>query len=147
MGLREIRKNRNLTQRELAQRSRVNFRSLQDYEQDRMPLEKAAAITVLDSFLQKTLTGNLAVLTDMLYALVLILLVIYNNAPALKNFREKWNIKTLLSKLKKHDPSKVSDDEAKWDRVPTKIMVDEVLSVDIQVQSPYTPDKRQKEDK
>ena len=107
----------------------------------------AAAITVLDSELQKNLTGDLAVLKNLLYALILILLVIYNNAPALKNFREKWSIKNLLSKLKKTDPTPAKDDEAKWDRVPTKIMVDEVLSVDVQVNSPYTPDKAKKEEK
>ncbi len=110
-------------------------------------LVAAAAITVLDSELQKNLTGDLAVLKNLLYALILILLVIYNNAPALKNFREKWSLKNLLSKLKKSDPGKVADDEAKWDRVPTKIMVDEVLSVDVQVSSPYTPDKAEKEEK
>lgn len=107
----------------------------------------AAAITVLDSELQKNLTGDLAVLKNLLYALILILLVIYNNAPALKSFREKWSVKNLLKKLKKADPAKVADDEAKWDRVPTKIMVDEVLSVDVQVSSPYTPDKAKKEGK
>ena len=42
MGLREIRKNRNLTQRELAQRSGVNFRSLQDYEQGHKKLASAS---------------------------------------------------------------------------------------------------------
>lgn len=41
MGLREIRKKRNLTQRELAQRSGVNFRSLQDYEQGHKRLTSA----------------------------------------------------------------------------------------------------------
>ena len=107
----------------------------------------AAAITILDSELQKNLTGDLAVLKNLLYALILILLVIYNNAPALKNFREKWSIKNLISKLKKTDPAKPRDDEAQWDRVPTKIMVDEVLSVDVQVTSPYTPDKAKKEEK
>ena len=107
----------------------------------------AAAITVLDSELQKNLTGDLAVLKNLLYALILIVLVIYNNAPALKNFREKWSIKNLVSKLKKADPAHAKDDEAKWDRVPTKIMVDEVLSVDVQVSSPYTPDKAKKEGK
>jgi hypothetical protein len=109
-------------------------------------LVAAAAITVLDSELQKNLTGDLAVLRGLLYALVMILLVIYRNAPALKGFRERWNLRNFVTKLQKHDPSKVHDDEAKWDRVPTKIMVDEVLSVDIQTKSPYTPDKRQKEE-
>jgi len=81
-----------------------------------------------------------------MYALVMILLVIYRNAPALKAFREKWSINNLLSKISRHDPAKIHDDEAKWDRVPTKIMVDEVLSVDIQSKSPYDPDTRWKED-
>ena len=48
--------------------------------------------------------------------------------------------------FKKNNPSNITDDEAKWDRVPTKIMMDEVLSVDLQVSSTYTPDKSQKED-
>ena len=107
----------------------------------------ATAVVVLDTFLQKQLTGNMAVLKDMLYALVLIGLIVYRNAPALKNFREKVSIKNLLQKMSRHNPAKVHDDEAKWDRVPTKIMVDEVLSVDIQPQSPYTPDKEWKEEK
>ena len=106
----------------------------------------ATAVVVLDTFLQKQLTGNLAVLKDMLYALVLIGLIVYRNAPALKNFREKFSVKNLLHRLSKHNPAKVRDDEANWDRVPTKIMVDEVLSVDIQPQSPYTPDKQWKEE-
>lgn len=106
----------------------------------------ATAVVLLDTFLQKQLTGNMAVLKDMLYALILIGLIVYRNAPALKNFREKWSLKKLFSKMKKHDPARIKDDEAQWDRVPTKIMVDEVLSVDIQLSSPYTPDKPQKED-
>lgn len=106
----------------------------------------ATAVVILDTFLQKQLTGNMAVLKDMLYALILIGLIVYRNAPALKVFREKVSFKNLLKKVREHDPAKIHDDEANWDRVPTKIMVDEVLSVDVQVSSPYTPDKRQKED-
>lgn len=106
----------------------------------------AVLITYLNEQLQIVLTGDLAILRGLMYALVMILLVIYRNAPALKGFREKWNLKNLVLKLRKHDPSKIHDDEAKWDRVPTKIMVDEVLSVDIQSTSPYTPDKRRKEE-
>lgn len=105
----------------------------------------ATLITILDTKLQTILTGNLAVLQDLFYALVLIILVIYNNAPALKSFREKYNLKSIFAKfkVKKSDPSKIHDDEAKWDRVPTKIDMDEVLSVDLQVNSPYTPDKEE----
>ena len=108
----------------------------------------ATLITFLDVKLQTILTGNLAVLQDLFYALILIVLVIYNNAPALKGFREKYNLKKLLSfKAAKHNPSHIKDDEAKWDRVPTKIEMNEVLSVDLQVSSPYKPDSAKKEDK
>ena len=107
----------------------------------------AALITFLDMELQTILTGNLAVLQDLIYALILIVLVIYNNAPALKNFREKHNLKVFINRFKANNPSKHRDDEAKWDRVPTKIKMDEVLSVDFQVDSPYTPDKPGKEEK
>ena len=47
MGLREIRKSRKLTQRELAQRSGVNFRSLQDYEQGHKKLTSASGDILL----------------------------------------------------------------------------------------------------
>lgn len=109
-------------------------------------LISAVLITYLNEELQIVLTGDLAVLRGLMYALVMILLVIYRNAPGLKAFREKWSVKNLLAKWKKHDPSKIHDDEHSWDRVPTKIMVDEVLSVDIQPKSPYTPDKTWKEE-
>lgn len=107
----------------------------------------AALITFLDVELQTILTGNLAVLQDLIYALILIVIVIYNNAPKLKNFREKHNLKAFINRFKPLVPSKHRDDEAKWDRVPTKIKMDEVLSVDFQVDSPYTPDKPEKEEK
>ncbi len=103
----------------------------------------ATLITYLDNTLQTVLTGDLAVLQDLLYALILIVIVIYNNAPALKGFRERMNIRNLL-KSKKVDPAHQHDDEAKWDRVPTKIEMNEVLSVDVQPQmSTVDPDKRE----
>lgn len=45
--LKEYRKRAGLTQPELAERVGISHRTLQDYEQGRKPLEKAAAITVL----------------------------------------------------------------------------------------------------
>lgn len=45
--LKEHRKHAGLTQPELAERVGISHRTLQDYEQGRKPLEKAAAITVL----------------------------------------------------------------------------------------------------
>lgn len=105
----------------------------------------ATLITFLDIKLQTILTGNLAVLQDFIYAIVLILIVIYNNAPGLKNFREKYNLQNLINKIAKgmQNPAKRRDDEAKWHRVPTKIEIDEVLSTKIQ-RDPTTsikPDK------
>ena len=109
----------------------------------------ASLITFLQVQLASILTGDLAVLQNIFYALVLILIVIYNNAPALKGFREKHNLKLFFAKLfkkKKEDPSDIKDDEAKWDRVPTKINMDELLSMDIKVtESTMKPDKGGKE--
>ena len=105
-------------------------------------------ITFLDIKLQTILTGNLAVLQDLFYALILIILVIYNNAPSLKSFRETHSLKTAINKLikRKHDPSSQADDEAKWDRVPTKIEMNEVLSVEIQpTMSTIDPDRKENE--
>lgn len=60
----------------------------------------ATLITFLTITLQKYLTGDLAVLQNLLYALILIVIVIYKNAPGLKYFREKYNLRTILSKKK-----------------------------------------------
>ncbi len=93
----------------------------------------AALVTVLNVKLANMLSGDKAVLKDMFYALVLIGLVIYNNAPALKSFREKYNFRTIFGRFKKHDPSKDVNDSGRWDVVPTKISMDEVLSADLVV--------------
>jgi hypothetical protein len=83
----------------------------------------------------------------MIYALVLIGVIIYNNAPALRSFRDKFNAKRIASRLfgllrNKHG---YVDDEGKWDRVPTKINMDELLSVDVVVnESVLSPDKEDK---
>ena len=65
----------------------------------------AVLITFLNRELANVLTGNLAVLKDLIYAVVLIAIVIYNNAPALKSFREKYNLGKLYARLfKKKKP-------------------------------------------
>ena len=107
----------------------------------------AAVITFLNVKLTTLLTGDSAVLKNLVYALILVLIVIYNNAPALKFFREKYNLKSLLAKALKHKKSEHHDveDEGKWDRVPTKIKMDELLSVDLVVrESMVEPDKEEK---
>ena len=93
----------------------------------------ATLITFLNTKLATVLTGDLAVLQNLFYAIILILIVIYNNALALKNFRDRYSLSVLLRKVFKHksDPSKVKDDAHKWDVVPTKIEMNEVLSVDM----------------
>jgi energy-converting hydrogenase Eha subunit E len=104
----------------------------------------AALITYLNVELATVLTGDLAVLKDLIYALILIAIVIYNNAPALKSFRERFNLKALWRKIirRPEQPSARRDDEGEWARVPTKIDMDEVLSLDVYVtESVLTPDK------
>lgn len=93
----------------------------------------AALITFLNTKLATILTGDLAVLQNLFYALILIIIVIYNNAPALKNFRNKYNVGALVKMLMKpkEDPAHIRDDAAKWDVVPTKIEMNEILSVDM----------------
>ena len=64
MGLRELRKRNHLTQKELAQKSGVNFRSLQDYEQGHKKLTGASGdillrlTTVLGCTLEDLLTDD-----------------------------------------------------------------------------------------
>lgn len=93
----------------------------------------AALITFLNTKLATILTGDLAVLQNLFYAIILILIVIYNNAPALAGFRERYNLGVFLAKLTAHrrDPAHITDDKAKWDVVPTKIEMNEILSVDL----------------
>lgn len=93
----------------------------------------ATLITFLNTKLATILTGDLAVLQNLLYALILIIIVIYNNAPALKSFRDNHNLSTFFARFRKAqiDPAKDRNDKAKWDVVPTKIEMNEILSTDI----------------
>lgn len=104
----------------------------------------ATFITFINFQLQTRLPGDLAALKFLVYALILIVVVIFNNAPALSGIREKFSLKNI--KKNKSDPSKVHSDEAAWDRVPTKIKMDEVLSTDVITEDPYAPDKQIEDD-
>ena len=74
----------------------------------------AALITFLNIKLQTLLPGDLAVLQNLLYAIILIAIVIYNNAPKLKTFRETHNLRTsLLRLLSKKKAAKAQDNEGK----------------------------------
>ena len=63
------------------------------------PIVAATLITFLNTKLQTLLVGDLAVLQNLFYAVILILIVIYKNAPSLKYFREKVNFNKLLKKI------------------------------------------------
>ena len=101
----------------------------------------ATVITVLNFYLKAYLSDVAAVKT-LVYALILIVMVIYKNAPMLKSFRERYNIKKLINKITNRKAVHSGDDEARWDVVPTKIEMNEVLSTDIVfTESVTTPDK------
>ena len=106
----------------------------------------ATLITFLNKELATVLTGDLAVLKDLIYALILILIVIYNNSPRLAGFREKYNLKNLIARFTKNRFSKHdADDTKRWDVVPTKIKMDALLSTDFVV-TEVKPDKPKEED-
>ncbi len=107
----------------------------------------ATLITLINFYLKAFLTGDMAAVKTLIYALILIVMVVYKNAPALKSFREKYNLKGIVADFfkKKKSAAYVADDEARWDVVPTKIDMDEVLSTDLVVnESVVAPDKEVK---
>ena len=94
----------------------------------------AVLVPIINYLLQNYVPADLAALRYLIYALVLIFIVVFSNAPALQPLRDKLRIPVLLKKLRKHqkhDPAKFKDDEASWDRVPTKIPMDAILTTDI----------------
>lgn len=106
----------------------------------------ATLIPIINFKLQEKLPGDLAALKFLIYALILIGIVIFNNAPKLNAFKEKFSVKALIAKLtaKNRKPEDILNDPAHWDKIPTKIAMDEVLSTDIQTGSEYVPDKPEK---
>ncbi|MBE6680107.1 MAG: branched-chain amino acid ABC transporter permease [Ruminococcaceae bacterium] len=91
----------------------------------------AVFITGINFVLQSQLSGDLASLKNVVYAAILIVVVVFSNAPALKSFRERYSISAFMERFRKHDASDRKDDEAKWARVPTKIKMDALLSTDM----------------
>ena len=102
----------------------------------------AILVTYLNNKLNGLFSGNLAAIKNIVYALILILIVIYTNAPALKTFRDKYNIRNLYSFVKKKvyklftkkekafDPATEVEFEADWTKIPTKIDMDALLTTD-----------------
>ena len=91
----------------------------------------AAFITTINFVLQSQLSGDLASIKNVVYAIILIVVVIFGNAPSLKHFRERYSISAFIERFRKHDAAHRRDDEAKWARVPSKIKMDALLSTDL----------------
>lgn len=99
----------------------------------------ASLITVINHMLTKNLSGDLASIKYLIYALILMLVVIFNNAPALRPIKERFSPKKAIERLRERifrpSPEKaaadIRDDASAWDRIPTKIEMNEVLSTDI----------------
>ncbi|MBR1867626.1 MAG: branched-chain amino acid ABC transporter permease [Clostridia bacterium] len=112
----------------------------------------STVITFIDVKLATILTGDLAVIKNIVYALILIVMVIYNNAPSLKKFRERFNLtnafnalkKFILTLFNKKKKTKNSAEEvefgADWSKIPTKIEMDAILSTDLKPDETYDPD-------
>ena len=109
----------------------------------------ATLITVVNFLLQDKLSGDLAALRLLIYALVLIFVVLFNNAPAFRPIKEKFGIHKLFGKLRSHrKASTITDDKADWNKIETKIPMDEVLSVDFRTEEAVpTGDSEEKEEK
>lgn len=102
----------------------------------------ATLITYINFLLQSNLSGDLAAVKNLVYALILIVVVIFNNAPSLARIKEKLSLGNVLKnrRRKQKDPASVQDDAAAWNRIPTKIAMDEIISVDLKTDDPYAPD-------
>lgn len=109
----------------------------------------ATVITYINFLLQNNLSGDLAAVRLLVYAIILIAIVIFNNAPALKPIKDKLNFKNLSAKLFKKKESTIVDDDVAWNRIESKIRMDELLSVDVKKQDGEfsNPDKPTKEGK
>lgn len=109
----------------------------------------ATLITLVNFFLQDKLSGDLAALRLLVYALILIFIVLFNNSPAFKPIREKYGLHKIIEKISfRKKASTVTDDKADWNKIETKIPMDEVLSVDFRTEE-ATPamDTEEKEEK
>lgn len=59
----------------------------------------ATLITIINFELQARLSGDLAAVRTLVYAIILILIVIFNNAPALKPIKERFGLSGIKEKL------------------------------------------------
>lgn len=109
----------------------------------------AALLTFINVQLTSNLSGDLAALKNLIYALILIVMVVYNNAPALRGVREKLKLRRLIDTLGarfgRHDDDGADGSHtADWDKIPTKIPMDAILSTDVSPDKSFEPDKPDK---
>lgn len=113
----------------------------------------AGVLTFIDVKLTTTLSGDLAALKYLIYALILIVMVMWNNAPALRRVREKYNLGRLIAWIKSKISKKTNEDDSTnlgtvaWDKVPTKIPMDAILSTDFKPDHNFEADKPEKGDR
>ena len=113
----------------------------------------ASLITTVNFILTTKLSGDLAALKFLVYALILMVVVIFNNAPALRPIKEKFSFHALRARIAARQASRnpekaaanIRSDAASWDRIPTKIAMDEILSVDMKAEDQYAPVKEEEE--
>lgn len=107
----------------------------------------AALITFVNFQLTTRLSGDLAALKFLIYAVVLIAIVLFNNAPVFSKFKEKISLTNLKAKfIKRRNPEKeqsnIKDDASEWKNIPTKIKMDALLSVDTKADKVEGPIKQ-----
>ena len=99
----------------------------------------AILLTFINIQLTTKLSGDLAALKYLIYALILVVAVIWNNAPALSKVRERFNLRRfaeiIMLKIRGHRAHEEGGVDAPatadWTKVPTKIPMDALLSTDI----------------
>ena len=106
----------------------------------------SAALLTFVNVKLTALGGDLAALKYLIYSIILIVMVMFNNAPAFIPVRDKifGFFRAIFRGKKQKTSADINDDEAMWDRVPTKINMDAVLSTDLTPDTSYVPDKKDK---
>lgn len=89
----------------------------------------AAIITYVNILLQSQLSGSLAPVKLIVYALILIFMILFNNAPAFEKIKTTvvTFFKRLFGKMRPRGPEEEVHDENDWRRIETKIHMDEIL--------------------
>ena len=104
----------------------------------------SAALLTFVNVKLTALGGDLAAIKYLIYSLILIIMVMFNNAAVFAPVKQKMGdfFKAVFKRKKK--PSTIEDDKANWIHIPTKIKMDAVLSTDLTADTSQIPDKPSK---